>query len=647
MQRKALFPAFAILLLVVPGILAAQAESRDTSLQHQVVVTATRIETPLKEIASSITVITRQELERSKRRTVIEVLKDVPGIMVIQSGPPGSSASVMLRGTNSEHTLVMVDGVEVNDPMTPSRTCDLAHLTVESVERIEILRGPQSTLYGSDAMGGVIHIITRKGGGKPRFHFSSLAGSYGTFSATAGGTGEVEKLRYSLWFSGHRTRGFSAASATLEGNSEDDGYNNSTISARLGYTLSDGWDVDFSFRSLRSRTEIDNFGGAFGDDPNNIQEYDSTSSRGEIRGLFLKNRWEQKLVLSSVVYDRENDNPLDDLHPLDSDRSRFRSRIWKMDWQHNLFLREGHTLTFGMGILEEKGESTYHALTWGVPFSSSFPSKRTKTTAFYAQDQFRVGGGFFLTAGFRMDNHSRAGHSFTYRIAPAWFIQSTGTKIKATYGTGFKSPSLYQLFAPGTAWGPVGNETLHPEKTEGWDAGVEQELWEGKVRIAGTAFSLHMENLIDFDYTKGFVNVARAFSRGYELQVSLRPSEALRLEASYTRTRAEDRNTGQALLRRPRDKFTARLNLEGPARTRLALTLVHTGSRPDTAWVGWLPTRVRLPGFTLLNASLSWDLWTGIQAFIRLDNLLDSRYELIKGYGTPGFSGFGGVVILF
>jgi vitamin B12 transporter len=627
------------------ALIAGQAENEKTDLQHEIVVTASRIATPAKEIATSVTVITKQELEQTKKTTVIEALQQVLGLSILQSGPMGGSASVMLRGANSEHTLVMIDGVEINDPITPARTYDFSHIRVEGIERIEILRGPQSPLYGSDAMAGVINIITQKGQGKPRLQLSSLGGSYRTLSGTAGLTGSMEKLHYSFWASTLTSQGFSAASSSLEGNTEADGYKNFSLSARAGYNVSDNFDLDISARLIDTRSDIDNYGSAFGDDPNNTQTYDSMYLKGHARGLFLKNRWEQKLTISHVHSKRETDNPTDEQHPLDSDRSRYKSSLVKLDWQNNVFLHKSNTLTFGAEYQREQGESSYYSESvWG-PSESYFPSTKADNTGIYIQDQTRLAGVFYLTTGIRFDSHSRSGSSTTYRVAPAFFIQQTSTKLKATYGTGFKSPSLYQLYAPANVWGPIGNENLKPEQTTSWDLGIEQILWDGKVLLGGTYFSSRFENLIDYDYTQGYINIAEASSRGVEFYLEFAPDKNLAFSASYSHTVAKDLRTDELLLRRPKDKLTVNANFRFLDKGYVALSLTHIGARDDQEWIDWISTRVQMAPFTLINASLSWDILPSIQIYLRMDNLLNQRYELIKGYGTPGFSMYGGFKI--
>lgn len=644
MWNKSLIVILSLLLLPF-ALFAEQKDTQKTELKHEIVVTASRIPTPAKEIATSVTIITKQDLDQTKKTSVIEALQEVSGITILQSGPTGSAASVMLRGANTEHTLVMIDGVEINDPITPARTYDFSHLRVDDIERIEILKGPQSTLYGSDAMAGVVNIITQEGQGKPRFRLSTLGGSYGTISGTAGLTGSMAKLQYSFWASSLTSQGFSAANAALEGNTEADGYKNLSLSARVGYAISDNVDLGFSARFIDAQSDIDNYGSTFGDDPNNLQTYDSLYLRGHMRGLFSKNRWEQKWTFSYVHSNRETDNPTDEQHPFDSDRSRFRGGLFKLDWQNNVFLHESNTLTFGVEYQREQGQSDYYSESiWG-PSASRFPLKKALNTGIYVQDQWRLDGIFFLTAGVRLDIHSQSSPSATYRIAPAFFIRKTNTKLKATFGTGFKSPSLYQLYAPGNVWGPIGNESLKPEETVSWDVGIEQDLWRGNLRLAGTYFSSRFENLIEYDYMRGYINIAEASSYGLEFGIEFSPAEDLSLSASYTHILAKDRDTGDALLRRPKNKFTAALNVRFLTDGRFVLTLAHIGERDDQEWIDWMATKVRMASFMLLNTAVSWDVHPNIQLYLRMDNILDRPYEWIKGYGTPGRSAYIGFKI--
>jgi vitamin B12 transporter len=651
MIKKIFF--FALALTILPFNVFSQEKLEDeklpaSSIHHEIIVTATRLETPAKEVASSVTVITRERLEQSKKVTIIEALQDVLGVSIVQNGPPGGAASVFLRGANSEHTLILMDGVELNDPISPSRSFDLAHLTLDNVERIEILRGPQSTLYGSDALGGVVNIITKKRMGKPKLSLSSVGGSYGTIVTSGEISGSTEIIHYSLGTSYFRTQGFSASRANNVGNEEKDGYRNLSLWGRLGFRLFDNLDIDLILRTLDTQIDIDNFGTAQDDDPNNVQDYNALFIKTEIRNLMLNNRWEQKLGLSLVDYDRRHENPTDEIHLLDSENGFFKSKLVKIDWQNNFFFHEMNTLTFGIDYQQEQGESEYYSDgIWG-PYSSIFPLRRAHVTGFYLQDQIRLVNRLFATLGLRLDDHSQFGPAVTYRIAPAFFIEGTQTKLRATYGTAFKSPSLYQLYAPDTSLGPIGNSELNPEKSTGWDIGAEQQLLGGKVLLGVTYFDNDYKDLINYDFLHGYINIGKAESKGIEVLIQTRPFDDVSFSATYTRTEARDKDTDAELLRRPKHKLTASLNYNLFKKANLHLSFIYIGERDDEYYdfLTWTSTRETLPGYSLLNAAISFNFTPNLQIFCRLDNIFNKEYEMIKGYGTPGFSVYGGVNFL-
>lgn len=649
MCRKSLIGALILVLLTFsPSLLAqgnppAEQEKPQEKLEYEVTVTANRVETSVKETASSVTVITRQDLEKTRKTTVLEALAEVMGLSYTQNGPLGSSSSVQIRGANSEHTKVMIDGMELNDPMTPSRTFDMGLLLVESIDRVEIARGPQSTLYGSDAMGGVINIVTRQEQGKPRMHFSTQGGSYSTLNGNAEVSGRSGQVSYSAGAAYLESEGFSAAGSQYAGNSENDGYRNLTLSGKLGYHPRDNLDLGLTFRSIDSRLDIDNFGGDYGDDPNNVQDYNAVLLGGSARGLFASNRWESKLNLSYLQYERRQDNPPDEIHPHDSERGLFKSDLLKLDWQNNVFAHEDNTVTAGLAYSREQGESEYTSESiWG-PYESLFPKQAADTFGAYIQDRVNLSGIFFAALGARYDHHSQAGGAVTFRIAPGVYFDRTGTRLKASLGTGFRAPSLYQLYAPPTLYGPIGNENLEPERTLGWDLGVEQEFLQGRLRLGALYFSNSFENLIDFTYTDGYLNLKKASTRGAELFLRANPWNDLFLSAEYTRTEAKDEESGEYLLRRPKHKLALRIGTGFAAKGHVTADLLYVGAREDNFWVGYEPTRVTLDSYLLINAAASYEILPFLQVFGRVDNLLDQRYEVVKGYGTPGFSAYAGL----
>lgn len=638
-------------LLVLSASLSAEEKQVDQEksekIQHEIVVTANRVETAKKEVSSSITVITREQLEESKKSTVMEALEDVLALTTSQNGPPGSASSVLIRGANSEHTLVMIDGIELNDPITPTRSFDMSLLLVENIDRIEIIRGPQSTLYGSDAIGGVINIITRQTRGKPEFNFSTFGGSYGTYSGNAEISGSSDFVRYAMAATLFSTHGFSAASTAYEGNEEVDGHHNLSLSGRLAFDFSQNLSLDISLRRIDTKTDIDNFGGDYGDDPNHVQDYDAFYITGQARALFLQNRWEQTLRLALVDYKRTQDNPVDELNPFSSEESEFKSSLGKIDWQNNLYLHETNTLSFGLDFQHEQGESWYRSESISGPYESIFPLQKAHNLGLFIQDQVKVAGQFFCTAGLRYDNHSQVESALTFRIAPAYFIDNTGTKLKATLGTGYKAPSLYHLYAPGTFFGPVGNEDLKPEKSTGWDIGIEQYLLQDRLMFGFTYFDMRFEDLIDFDFLLGYINIKKATTKGAEGTFEARPADYLSILMTYTRLEAKDRDTGEYLLRRPKNKFSARVNMKFWERANLSLSVIHMGKRDDMFWIGWTPSRVTMDSYTLVHAAGFYNLLDYFQVFIRLDNILNAKYETVKGYGTAGFSAYAGLKIHF
>jgi len=611
---------------------------------HVVVVTAARLETPERETASSVTVIGREKLEALNRTTVLEALQGVMGLSLQQSGPAGAAASVFIRGSNPEHVLVMVDGVEMNDPVSPTRMFDLAHLRLDDVERIEIIRGPQSTLYGSEAMGGVIHVITRRGEGGEGLRLSSLAGSFGTLSAGLGYGGKKENFRYDLSSSWIKTDGFSAAGSDYPGNGEKDGCRGLSLSGRMGWDIGKSAELDLAASYGSNRMDLDNYGGAYGDDTNYRQDYDSLLLRGTLRSRHLENRWEQALTLSLVRHERAYRNPEDEAHPFDSEEGSYLGARAKLDWQNNFFLAPSHILTAGLELERESGESDYVSRSaWGA-YESPFALKSADSGGFYIQDRIKLSNVFFATAGARLDRHGAAGTALTWRLAPAVLIPGAGTKLRASLGTGFKAPSLYQLYAPSTAWGPIGNAGLRPERSLGWDFGLEQGLWRGRLAVSACVFSNSFRNLIQFDYLLGYSNIGRAETKGCEIELRAEPRPWLAAETSYTRTKTRDLESGLDLLRRPQDKLTAGLRITSGA-ARLALEAVYVGARDDLDYSGWEARRMRLDPFLILNASAAFRLRPGVEALLRLDNILNRAYELVRGYGTAGFSAYAGIRI--
>lgn len=629
--------------LVMAFSTTAGAQGNVTDLE-EVVVTANRLETATHEVGSSITVITAKEIEQRQQKFVLGLLRGVPSIDVVQTGGPGSATSVFMRGASSEHTLVLLDGIELNDPSAPGGGYDVANLPTDNIERIEILRGPQSTLYGSRAMGGVINIITKRGKGKPTGFLSALGGSFSTAAEKAGISGGSDRYNYSLGLSRFDTGGISAA-AKKQGNSENDGYQNTSVNARLGITPTSNLSVDFIVNYLKTRADLDNNGGTGGDDPNYIQRSEQISFRSQADLALFENRWEQRLRVSFNDLNRDVNNGTDAAHPSDLSRASYHGQSVTLDWQHTLHLHETTSLTFGIERKEENAKSDYYSESvWG-PYSSPWDEHSAHTTGYYLQDQVRLWDAWFTTMGVRLDDHSRFGSKATYRFTSAYTVKQTDTTVKGSYGTAFKAPSLYQLFEP-----TYGDLNLRPEKNTGWDLGVEQSLCGSTLTMGATYFHNDFGDLINFDSSLSkYRNIGRAMTQGVELTAALRPMDELTLRAGYTYTRTEDKETGLELLRRPRNKVSFDGDYRFLKNANVNLGMVYVGSRFDNVYdpATFASTRVKMGEYLVVNLAASYDISESIRIFGRVDNLFDRSYEEVTGYGTAGISAFGGIKVSF
>ena len=639
LYRVKILPAFTACMVFMAGaVIAQEPDVPEERYKVRVVVTATKGEIPAREVASSVTVITAEQMEERQQTTVLEALRSVPGLDVARSGGTGGISSIFMRGANSNHTMVLIDGVSMNDPISTASAYDFAHMTTDNVARIEVLRGPQSALYGSDAIGGVINIITKKGNGKPNGFVSFEGGSYESFTEKGDVGGGNDKVYYSLGFSRQDSKGISRA-AKKYGNTEPDGYGNTSVSGRVGITPAKDFGFDLTFRRIDSKMDLDNSNG---DDINFVSDAKQNFFGAQGRVSLFDNFWDSKLGFSLGDTDRKTRNDTDPAHPLDSSHDAYKGRTYKIDWQNDFRLHKTNQLTFGLEWKKEQGDSYYYSDgAWG-PYESVFPDKSADTTGYYWQDQIKLWDSWFTTVGVRLEDHSRFGKEATYHIASAYVFDRTRTKLKMSFGTGFKAPSLYQLYSQ------YGNEALNPEESTGWDAGVEQALANGKLTLGASYFNNDLEKMIDVLYDPStwegrYVNVASARTRGLEAFVDVRAMENLNIQGSYTFTDTKDLTTGLDLLRRARHKFGVNADWRFIENANLNVDIKYVGKRADVAY----PAQIELDGYAMVNLAGSYNLTKSIRLFGRIENLFNKEYEEIKGYGSPGISAYGGVRLSF
>ncbi len=625
---KKIFVLFIIgSVFILPEFCQAQTAQKKVIALEDVVVTANRVLTPIEEVGSSITVITAKDIEAKGYITVKEVLKGTPGLDVWSTGGPGQMSSVSLRGTKSFQTLVLIDGVEMNDPTGMNRGFNFANLTVDNIERIEVLRGSQSTLYGADAIGGVINIITKKGKGKPEFYIGSEGGSYKTWREFSGASMGSEKVNASLALSHNSSDGFSVADDDMPGNSEDDKWENTSASARVGFILSENVDLDFISRFQKGRTHLDNGGGANQDVEDYHVKERKVYTKAQAHAFAFDGLWEQTLFYGFTDHDREyRDCPYGD--------SDFDGKKHEISWQNNLYLHKTNTLTLGLEY--EKEEMDDH----GDLDESAY------TNSFFVQDQIKLGGFSFTTLGLRYDDHEEFGSETTFRITQAFLLRDWGTKFKGSYGTGFRAPSLSELYYINPWGGAGGNPDLDPEESKGWDIGIEQSFFNNCMIIGITYFYNDFDDLIDWD--NGYNNVDDAKTSGIESFIKIMPFDDLSVCLNYTYTDTED-DEGNRLLRRPLNKVGLNTFFRFLERGTLNLDLFYVDERDDRYWdsMTFSTKDVALDDYILVNLAGSFDICKSLQVFARIENLFDEDYNEAYGYGTAGFSAYGGMKVTF
>lgn len=631
---KNIFKISAVFLIAVQ-LSFSQTDSSRTTL-NEVLVSATKTATPYYAIGSSVSVVTSEVIQQKQLKTVVDILRDMPGISVSQQGGPGKLTYVTMRGANSNHTLVVLDGVEMNDPSSPNNAFDFSSLNAKEIDRIEVVRGPQSTLYGSDAIAGVINIITKRGNGKSQFGFEGEGGANNYYRSNLSALGSFGKLNYAVVASQSGSDGVSAANSVY-GNKEKDGFTNSAFSSRLDFDIDANWNAGLIYKFLKTNADLDQ-NEKLGDDPNNTYKQEEHIVKANLAALSFNGVWQQNL---SATYIRRFTNSLDLVdaeHPSTSSDAFNNASRFKIDWQNNISAVPNNLITFGLETETESATTSYYSNSaWG-PFDSVFPRESMRNTGFYLQDQVNVENSLFATIGFRYDKNQKFGSITTFRIAPAYYIASTNTKIKVTYGNGFKSPSLFYLFDPA-----FGNPDLKPEKSKGWDFGIEQSFGSQKFFVGVTYFNLQLTDMFGFDASFRTINIAKAKTSGVEINGIAKPNNDLLFTANYTFTETKDESElsadfGKQLLRRPKHQLSINANYKMIDALNLNLSFRYVGKREDKDFSAYPATRITMPDYLLVNFAASYQLLNNLALNARIENLFYKKYEEVLFYGTLGRS---------
>ena len=613
-----------------------------------IVVVANRSATLLGKVGVSTTVLTLPQIQADQALVVSDILAREPGVSVARNGGVGEPTSLFIRGAETDQTLVMIDGVRLDDPSAPGGGFDFGNLLVGDIARIEVLRGPQSTLYGSQAIGGVVNIVTADPTRPLQGAAQVEGGTYDTLYAKASLGGKDGPWTWQVAANSYSTDGVSAFDQRL-GGVEPDGYHNVGVTTRLGYEIAPDLSIDLRGIYLQARSKFDGFDtptGAFGDDNEWGATRESIAYAGLNFGLWgdrLKNRVAAQYTLTQR----------DDYDPnLPSPDKTFDGRgiNARFEYQGSYAIAEGWTGVFG-------AESTRESITTSSPafdLPGTPPTKAYDTiNSGYGQLQAEPIHGLNLTAGVRYDDHSTFGGHTVGQASAAWTPNEGQTILRASWGQGFKAPTVYELFSA------YGNTGLKPEQADGWDIGAEQKFWGGRADLQLTYFNRTTTDLIEFSDCVttatpqcasgrfGFYdNVDKAQAQGVELSGSVRPLHRLDITANYTylddRNRSPGADFNNVLARRPADTANLTATYVWPVKLSTTVAVRYAGKSYDDN-----DNTLLLKSYTLVDLRASYPLGHGLEAYGRIENLFNKAYETTYQYGSLRRGYYGGLRVSF
>jgi vitamin B12 transporter len=616
-MSKLISVSFALGLVALASPVALAQEGGDRSPPDTIIVTADRLGTPLDASTSAVTILDEEDLERRQSVFVVDALSALAGVSVAQNGAFGGTASVRIRGAASEQALVLIDGVVVNDPTSPGGGFNAAFLDTNAVARIEVLRGPQSTLWGSDAIGGVINIITRRPDNGSTGVVNLEAGSFGTVRAAGsyGFGGDSFDLRLGAALIG--SDGISKADEA-DGNPEADDYDGVTLDGRAGINVTPVLRVEGFARYGESRAAYDGYGFVTGVADSDEIERSEEANGGLIARLRLfDGRFESVALASRASFERRYFSSGAPTFEAEGSRETLR-------YQGTVRPHEGFTVAFGA----EREDSDFQSL------------GETSTEGLFALAEAEAVAGLTLTVGWRRDDHSTFGGIDTRRLGVRW-SPIDGFGARASWGQGFKAPTVFQVSGGGFV---PANPNLQPEEAEGWDAALFFDWLDGRIAGEVGVFALDTTNLIRFS-SLGYVNLARAESRGAEAALQWAVFPGLTVAANYTYTDAINGVTGGRLSLSPEHMAFVEADWRATPLLGLTVSVRYNGEEADTNFGAFSP--VTNAAWTRVDIGGRYRLSERLEVYARIENVFDERYQDVYGYGAPGLSAYGGVRVRF
>jgi len=639
MSRARVLTVSGLLMLGTTTLVSAQTPVAAADSLNEVVVVATRSPVAVEKVGNAVTVLNEQAIESSQATVVSDLLATTPGVSFSRNGGPGTQTSLRIRGAESDQTLVLIDGVQLNDPASPGGGFDFGNLLVGDISRIEILRGSQSTIYGSQAIGGVVNIITKESDGAISGSVQAESGSLQTGLFKAGVGAKYDKLTLRVAGGYYNTQGVSAFAS----GAETDPFRNSTYTGRLSYDFTPAVKLDLRAFYADGLYNYDGFPApafVFADEG----DYGTTRQFVGYAGLnfaLFQGRLQNRIAFQKTDTARAT---FLNTGTAVTKTGWYDGQNKRVEYQGTFRIAEAHQLVLG---LQDEDQS--------MTSGSAPTSAKVGQKSGYLQYQGELLVGLTLTAGTRQDKHDTFGTHNTSQAALAWNLASD-TILRASWGQGFKAPTLYQLFSP------YFNRGLQPEQSEGWDAGIEQRFMQNTAMVSATYFSRDTTNLISFlscttasaaicnqpGHSSGlfggyYDNTAKARSAGLELQARFNPIEALQIAANYTSMKAENRVAGSTLFgkhlaRRPDTTTNLSLTYTWPVRLATTVAARFAGDSFDDA----ANTR-RLDGYTLVDFRASYPLNDKVEVYGRVENLTDKAYQTTYQFGTVGRAVYAGV----
>ena len=622
------------------ALLVGSASAQDQPLRSldEVVVTSSRSPRKQSEIGKVVRVINREQLEQSQGRTLPEVLNQVAGLTIGGVGThPGEIRSVYLRGAAAGNTLILLDGVPVNDASSISGEFDISAIPVDQIDRVEILKGGNSTLYGSDAVAGVINIITRKGYGKPSVNLLATAGSFDTFKEAIGVNGQMKNTVLALNASNLDSRGFSIAEPKPNGSAGEfdrDGFHQKAAGFNIAHQLSASWSVKGNFQYNNNRSDMDY--GAFTDALNST--YHKQNALFGIGAKALIRAGELNVNVSqNNVSNRFNERDV---------ITKNIGRITNADAYINYPLASFVDLTAGGSIKYSETDQT------GPYGSLEAEDAHNSISSLFGSFFLKTKTGLNAELGTRFNHHSEFGNNFTYTLNPSYVLKDR-YKFYINLSSAYKVPSLYQLYSE------YGNLSLRPETSRTYEAGADLDLIKGSLNMSFSYFRRDIDDVIAFgalsDNRFGYINQDQQKDQGFELELAATPLKFLNISAFYAFVDGKITTPAGAefnLFRRPKNSLGASASVQLGTQVDVNLMYKWVDVRYDRYYDASIPpfgetVEVRLEPHHLLDAYLQYKPSSNLTLFTDVKNLLDSDYTEFIGFTTRGINFNAGVKLNF